>query len=190
MRSARSAKKSALKRLSSSFGSDESCSENSSSSDNFDLPDSSKVNKKQGLVFNEEDIILVEYELPSSPESKKKDKKRTKFGKRGRKDSNDQREEEVEENAKKAEAILIDFDTPTRKLEVESRIFLNKIDIFQIPEIFNERQIWRFQRLEKISQANLKRRSMDEVFLEEEEEEERRSQSMLNLKPAKRVRFE
>ena len=86
---------------------------------------------------------------------------------------------------------MIDFDTPTRKLEVESKIFLNKIDVFQIPEIFNRRQIWRFQRLEKISQANLKRRSMDEVLMEEEEE--RRSQSAestSNSKPAKRVRFE
>ena len=85
---------------------------------------------------------------------------------------------------------MIDFDTPTRKLDLKSRIFLNKIDIFQIPEIFNTRQIWRFERMEKVSQANLKRRSVDEVLLEEEEEEQRRSQSMLNLKPAKRVRFE
>ena len=44
--------------------------------------------------------------------------------------------------------VVIDFDMPTRKLE--SRIFLNKIDIFQITEIFNSN--WRFQRLEKISQ--------------------------------------
>ena len=46
--------------------------------------------------------------------------------------------------------VVIDFDMPTRKLDVESRIFLNKIDIFQITEIFNSN--WRFQRLEKISQ--------------------------------------
>ena len=128
--------------------------------------------------------------MPSSPESKKQDTKSRKFGKRSQKDSNDHRNEEVDENEKIAEAILIDFETPTRKLEVESRVFLNKIDIFQIPEIFNTRQVWRFQRLEKILQANLKRRSMDEVLLEEEEEEERRSQSRLNLKPTKRVRFE
>ena len=193
MRSVRSAKKTALKRLSSSFDLDEtSSSDNSSSSDSFDfLPNSLNAGKKKGLDINsEEDIILVEYELPSSPESKKKDTKRRKFGKRSRNDSNDHREEEVDEKEKIAEAIVIDFDTPTRKLEVESRVFLNKIDIFQIPEIFNTRQVWRFQRLEKISQANLKRRSIDEVLLEEEEEEERRSQSRLNLKPPKRVRFE
>ena len=178
MRSARSAKKTALRRLSSSFESDESSSDNSSS-ENFDSSNSSNAEE-----FNEEDIILVEYQLPSSPELKKKDKMRRKGGKRGQ---NDEREEEKEATA---EAIMIDFETPTRKLEVESRIFLNKIDIFQIPEIFNSRQIWRFERLEKISQANLKRRSVDEVLLEEEEEEQRRSQSMLNLKPAKRVRFE
>ena len=181
MRSARSAKKTALRRLSSSFESDESSSDNSSS-ENFDSSNSSNADE-----FNEEDIILVEYQLPSSPELKKKDKKRRKGGKRGQ---NDEREEEVDEKEATAEAIMIDFDTPTRKLEVESRIFLNKIDIFQIPEIFNSRQIWRFERLEKVSQANLKRRSVDEVLLEEEEEEQRRSQSIVNLKPAKRVRFE
>ena len=48
----------------------------------------------------------------------------------------------------RVETVVIDFDTQTRKLDVESRIFLNKIDIFQITEIFNS--IWRFQRLEKI----------------------------------------
>ena len=134
---------------------------------------------------------LLEQELPSSPKSKKTDARSgRKSGKRGKNCSNDKREEEVDDNEKIAEAILIDFDTPTRKLEVESRIFLNKIDIFQIPEIFNKRQIWRFQRLEKISRANLKMRSMDEVFIEEEEEEERRSQTNLKLKPVKRVCFE
>ena len=176
MRSVRSAKKTALRRLSASFGSDETSSDNSSS-ENFDLPSSSNADE-----FNEEDVILLEYQLPSSPELKKKDKKR--------RSRNGQREEEVDENEQTAEAIMIDVDTPTRKLEVESRIFLNKIDVFQIPEIFNSRQIWRFERLEKVSQANLKRRSVDEVLLEEEGEEQRRSQSIVNLKPAKRVRFE
>ena len=83
MRSSRSAKKTALKRLSSSFGSDESSSDNTSSSDNFDLPDSSKADEKQGLVFNEKDIILVEYPLPSSPESKKKETRRRRIQGKG-----------------------------------------------------------------------------------------------------------
>ena len=187
MRSVRSAKKTAIKRLSSSFESEESSSE--TSSDNFDLSDFTNADEEKPMVFNEEDIVLVDYDMPDSPEPKKNVTKRRKGTKRGQNISNYKRDKVDDSDI--VEAIIIDFDTPTRKLEVESKIFLNKIDIFQIPEIFNRRQIWRFQRLEKISQANLKRRSMDEVLMEEEEE--RRSQSAAstsNSKPAKRVRFE
>ena len=187
MRSVRSAKKTAIKRLSSSFESEESSSE--TSSDNFDLSDFTNADEEKPMVFNEEDIVLVDYDMPDSPEPKKNVTKRRKAAKRGQSISNYKRDKVDDSDI--VEAIIIDFDTPTRKLEVESKIFLNKIDIFQIPEIFNRRQIWRFQRLEKISQANLKRRSMDEVLMEEEAE--RRSQSASstsNSKPAKRVRFE
>ena len=180
MRSTRSAKQVALKRLSSSFDK----SDTSDNSDNSDNPE------EERNVFKEEDIVLVEYDEPCKPASSKKGRnaKGSKGGKTVLQDSGF--EEDFDEN-EVAEAIMIDFDTPIRKLQTESKIFLKNIDTLRIPEIITEREMLRFARLERMCRANLKRQSMDEM-MEEEVEEEKRSEetSTLKEKPVKRVRFE
>ena len=179
MRSTRSAKQVALKRLSSSFEED-----TSDKSDNFDNSDNPEEERK---VFKEEDIVLVEYDEPCKEPRAKRGRK-TKGGKAVLQDSGF--EEEFEDN-EVAEAIVIDFDTPIRKLQIESKIFLKNINTLQIPEIITEREMLRFARLEKICRANLKRQSMDEMMEEEAEEEKKAMEtSTLKQKPVKRVRFQ
>ena len=179
MRSTRSAKQVALKRLSSSFEED-----TSDKSDNFDNSDNPEEERK---VFKEEDIVLVEYDEPCKEPRAKRGRK-AKSGKAVLQDSGF--EEEFEDN-EVAEAIVIDFDTPIRKLQIESKIFLKNINTLQIPEIITEREMLRFARLEKICRANLKRQSMDEMMEEEAEEEKKAMEtSTLKQKPVKRVRFQ
>ena len=180
MRSTRSAKQVALKRLSSSF--EEDSFDKSDTSDNSDNPEEERT------VFKEEDIVLVEYEEGCKQASSKRGRKGKGKGKAVLQDSGF---EEDFDDCEVAEAIVIDFDTPIRKLQTESKIFLKKIDSLQIPEAITEREMLRFARLEKISRANLKRQSMDEMMEEEAEEEKKIEEvSSLKRKPVKRVRFE
>ena len=186
MPSTRSAKKNALKRLSSCFEEDNiDKSEDSSdnTSDNSDNPDD------EGEVFTEEDVVLVEYDGEDLCKPTCGKRKRKAKGSRGKAALHDSG---IEEDLDVAEAIVVDFDLPIRKLQSESKIFLKNLDILRIPEIITDREISRFALLEKICKANLKRQSMDEVMLEEEEEEKRSAENMstLRLKPAKRVRIE
>ena len=181
MRSTRSAKQVALKRLSSSF--EEDSFDKSDTSDNSDNPEEERT------VFKEEDIVLVEYEEGCKQASGKRGRKGK--GRGGKAVLQDSGFEEDFDDCEVAEAIVIDFDTPIRKLQTESKIFLKKINSLQIPEAITEREMLRFARLEKISRANLKRQSMDEM-MEEEAEEEKKMEEMSSLKrkPVKRVRFE
>ena len=190
MRSTRSAKKTALKRLSSCFEEDNiDKSEDSSDNTSGDTSDNSDNPDDEGEVFTEEDIVLVDYDgedLCKPTCGKRKRKAKGSRGKAVLQDSG------IEEDLDVAEAIVVDFDLPIRKLQSESKIFLKNLDILRIPEIITDREISRFALLEKICKANLKRQSMDEVMLEEEEEERRSEENMstLRLKPVKRVRFE
>ena len=181
MLSTRSAKQVALKRLSSSFDK----SDTSDNSDNSDNP------AEEMKVFKEEDIVLVEYDEPCLKQASSKKGRKAKGSKGGKTVLQDSGFEEDFDENEVAEAILIDFDTPIRKLQTESKIFLKNIDTLQIPEIITEREMLRFARLERICRANLKRQSMDEMMVEEVEEEKRNEEtSTLKEKPVKRVRFE
>ena len=183
--STRSAKQVALKRLSSSF--------EENFEDNFDKSDTSdNSDKEERMVFKEEDIVLVEYEEEEEP-CKQENRRRGRKGKAGKAVLQDSGIEEDFEEREVPEAIVIDFDTPLRKLQTESKIFLKNINSQQIPEAITEREMLRFARLEKICKANLKRQSMDEMMEEEEEEEKRMEEEMsmsIKRKPVKRVRFE
>ena len=186
--STRSAKQVALKRLSSSFG--DNFEDNFDKSDTSDNSDNS--DKEERMVFKEEDIVLVEYEEEEEEPCKQESRRRGRKGKAGKAVLQDSGIEEDFDEREVPEAIVIDFDTPLRKLQTESKIFLKNINSLQIPEAVTEREMLRFARLEKICRANLKRQSMDEM-MEEEEEEEKRMEEMstsLKRKPAKRVRFQ
>ena len=177
MRSTRSAKKVALQRLSASSFEDNSYED----SDNSDSP------KKERVVFKEEDIVLVEYDEPCKQAGSKRGRK-AKGGKTLLQDSGF---EEDFDDSEIPEAIIVDFDTPIRKIQTESKIFLKNINSLQIPEILTEREMLRFARLERICRANMKRQSMDEVMEEEAEEEKKNEEtSRQGEKSPKRVRFQ
>ena len=87
-----------------------------------DFIDSSDSEDDQHVVVSEGHIVLLKYDaqnfqMPNKKETKRKCRKGR--NKRNLKADDDE----------KVEAIVIDFHTPNRKLETESRIFLKKINM-------------------------------------------------------------
>ena len=190
MRSTRSAKNAALKKLSSCFEDNRSYKlDTPDTPDTLDTLDNSDDPEEEKEVFTEKDIILVDYnEEPRKQGSRKRGRKSK--GCSGKPALQDSGFEEDFDEYEAPEALLIDYDMPLRKLQSESKIFLRNIDTQQIPDMITEREISRFGRLERVSRANLKMQTIDEVMVEESEEESRSMMSNTSRKPAKRVRFQ
>ena len=151
--------------------------------DNSDNPEEEKE------VFTEKDIIFVDYNKEPRKQGGRKRGRKSK-GCSSKPALQDSGFEEDFDEYQAPEALLIDYDMPLRKLQSESKIFLRNIDTQQIPDMITEREISRFGRLERVSRANLKMQTIDEVMMEESEEESRSMMSNTSRKPAKRVRFQ
>ena len=99
------------------------------------LEDNEYLSEEEISIFGEEDIILVEYEDTPSAPLKKGNKSKKKKGEgqsqRNQSDAFDFLDIDTDDDLKVAEAIVIDFDTPMRKLLMSSRVNLKKINMRQ-----------------------------------------------------------
>ena len=147
------------------------------------LEDTDYLSEDEISVFGEEDIILVEYEdTPNSPLKKgNKSKKKRQEGpsQKNQSDAFDFLDIDTDDDLiKVAEAIVIDFDTPTRKLAMESRVNLKKL---------NMRQLQMKESLSKSScrSTNLKlkqkKRQVEKEVEEEEEDDDEVSANIASL---------
>ena len=99
------------------------------------LEDADYLSEEEVSVFGEDDIILVEYEdNPNTPLKKgnrSKKKKREGQSQKNQFDAFDFLDIDDDDDFEVPEAIVIDFDTPTRKLVMEARVDLKKLNMRQ-----------------------------------------------------------
>ena len=125
------------------------------------LEDIDYLSEEDVSVFGEEDIILVEYEDTHKTTLKKGNKSRRKVQGHKQKNSADDleyRDIDTDDDLKVPEAIVIDFDTPTRKLVMKSRVDLKRVNL-QMEEISRESR-----------RTNLKLKQKRKLAREEEED--------------------
>ena len=120
------------------------------------LEDIDYLSEEDVSVFGEEDIILVEYEDTHKTTLKKGNKSRRKV--QGHKQKNSADDLDTDDDLKVPEAIVIDFDTPTRKLVMKSRVDLKRINL-QMEELSRESR-----------RTNLKLKQKRKLAREEEED--------------------
>ena len=125
-------------------------------------------------IFGEEDIILVEYEETPKAPLNNEDTPKTPRNK-GIKTRGQRQEAGVEdEEINIPEAIIIDLDTPTRKLEMEARVDLEKMRFKQpVMEFSKERRLSGSFRSTKMKKrmAEVEVEEVVEVIDEDDEEE-------------------
>ena len=102
------------------------------------LEDADYLSEEEVSVFGEDDIILVEYkDSPNTPlkkgnKSKKKKKKSEGHSQKNQSEAFDFLDIDIDnDDFEVPEAIVIDFDTPTRKLVMEARVNLKKLNMRQ-----------------------------------------------------------
>ena len=142
------------------------------------LEDNDHLSEEEISVFGEDDIILVEYEdSPNTP--LKKGNKSTKKNGQGQSQKNQSDAFDFldidtdDDDLKVAEAIVIDFDTPTRKLLMSSRVNLKKINLKKInmQKLQLEESSCRRRKLKLKRQAEEEEEDDDDKDEEEEDDE-------------------
>ena len=138
-------------------------------------------------IFGEEDIILVEYEeTPKTPLNNEDTPKtpRNKGVKPRRQEAGVE-----DEDINIPEAIVIDLDTPTRKLEMEARVDLKKVNIKQhVKEFSKESRLSGSFRSTKVKKRKAEVEVEEEVEVIDEDDEEEWSPNLAKLL-AKRSRL-
>ena len=138
------------------------------------LEDTDYLSEEEISVFGEEDIILIEYEdIPNSPLKKgnksKKKKRQEGPSQKNQSDAFDFQDIDTDDDhIKVAEAIVIDFDTPTRKLVMESRVNLKKLNMRQLLQLKGSLR----ESSCRSTKLKQKKRKVEAEEEEEEEEEE------------------
>ena len=124
-------------------------------------------------IFGEEDIILVEYEETPKTPLNNEDTPKTPRNK-GVKPRGQRQEAGVEdEEINIPEAIIIDLDTPTRKLVMEARVDLEKMNIKQqmVTEFSKGSRLSGSFRSTKVKKRKAEVEEEVEVIDEDDEEE-------------------
>ena len=133
------------------------------------LEDIDYLSEEDVSVFGEEDIILVEYDDTHKATLKKGNKSRRKVQAHKQKNSADDldyRDIDTDDDLKVPEAIVIDFDTPTRKLVMKSRVDLKRVNL-QMDEISRESRRTNL----KLKQKRKLAREEEEIVDEEDDDE-------------------
>ena len=140
-------------------------------------------------IFGEEDIILVEYEETPKTPLNNEDTPKTPRNK-GVKPRGQRQEAGVEdEEINIPEAIIIDLDTPTRKLEMEAKVDLKKVNIKQhVKEFSKESRLSGSFRSTKVKKRKAEVEVEEEVEVIDEDDEEEWSPNLAKLL-AKRSRL-
>ena len=145
------------------------------------LEDIDYLSEEDVSVFGEEDIILVEYEDTHKTTLKKGNKSRRKV--QGHKQKNsaddlDYRDIDTDDDLKVPEAIVIDFDTPTRKLVMKSRVDLKRVNLRQQME-----ELTRESRRTKLKLKQKRKPAMEEEEedVDEENDDNEVSPSLADL---------
>ena len=141
------------------------------------LEDIDYLSEEDVSVFGEEDIILVEYEDTHKTTLKKGNKSRRKV--QGHKQKNsaddlDYRDIDTDDDLKVPEAIVIDFDTPTRKLVMKSRVDLKRVNL-QMEEISRE------SRRTNLKLKQKRKLAKEEEDVDEEDDDDEVSPSLADL---------
>ena len=143
------------------------------------LEDNDHHSEEEISVFGEDDIILVEYEDTQNTPLKKGNKSTKKNGQgQSQKNQSDAFDfldiDTDDDDLKVAEAIVIDFDTPTRKLLMSSRVNLKKINLKKInmkQQLQLEESSCRRRKLKLKRQAEEEEDDDDDKDEEEEDDE-------------------
>ena len=120
------------------------------------LEDIDYLSEEDVSVFGEEDIILVEYEDTHKTTLKKGNNSRRKVQGHKQKNSADDLDY-IDIDTDVPEAIVIDFDTPTRKLVMKSRVDLKRVNL-QMGEISRESRRTNLKLKQKRKLAGRRRR--------------------------------
>ena len=139
-------------------------------------------------IFGEEDIILVEYEETPKTPLNNEDTPKTPRNKGVKPRRQEAGVEDEEINI--PEAIVIDLDTPTRKLEMEARVDLEKMNIKQqmVMEFSKESRLSGSFRSTKMKKRKAEVEVEEEVEVIDEDDEEEWSPNLAKLL-AKRSRL-
>ena len=141
------------------------------------LEDIDYLSEEDVSVFGEEDIILVEYEDTHKTTLKKGNKSRRKV--QGHKEKNSADDLDYRDiDTDVPEAIVIDFDTPTRKLVMKSRVDLERVNLRQqMEEISRESRRTNL----KLKQKRKPAREEEEDDVDEEDDDDEVSPSLADL---------
>merc|ERR1719319_2011139 len=116
------------------------------------------------MEFTEDDIIIMDdemYDTPSKPPKKAKSTKSKAKKRLSEEDLDDVEIITVEEEV--PEALVLDADTPTRQLQMASKVFLRKIDMKRLnEEVANAKR-------RKLSRQDVVMVDEEEVTIDEEE---------------------
>merc|ERR1719509_731384 len=119
------------------------------------------------MEFTEDDIIIMDdemYNTPSKPPKKAKSTKSKAKKRLSEEDLDDVEIITVEEEV--PEALVLDADTPTRQLQMASKVFLKKINIKRLnEEVANAKR----RKLSKQEDKGQSKRKEDVVVVDEEE---------------------
>ena len=138
-------------------------------------------------IFGEEDIILVEYEETSKTPLNNEDTPKTPRNKGVKPRRQEAGVEDEDINI--PEAIVIDLDTPTRKLEMEARVDLEKMRFKQpVMEFSKESRLSGSFRSTKMKKRKAEVEVEEEVEVIDEDDEEEWSPNLAKLL-AKRSRL-
>ena len=138
-------------------------------------------------IFGEEDIILVEYEETPKTPLNNEDTPKTPRNKGVKPRRQEAGVEDEEINI--PEAIVIDLDTPTRKLEMEARVDLEKMRFKQpVMEFSKESRLSGSFRSTKVKKRKAEVEVEEEVEVIDEDDEEEWSPNLAKLL-AKRSRL-
>ena len=139
-------------------------------------------------IFGEEDIILVEYEETPKTPLNNEDTPKTPRNKGVKPRGQEAGVEDEEINI--PEAIVIDLDTPTRKLEMEARVDLEKMNIKQqmVMEFSKRSRLSGSFRSTKMKKRKAEVEVEEEVEVIDEDDEEEWSPNLVKLL-AKRSRL-
>merc|ERR1712204_74969 len=120
------------------------------------------------MEFTEDDIIIMDdemYDTPSKPPKKAKSTKSKAKKRLSEEDLDDVEIITVEEEV--PEALVLDADTPTRQLQMASKVFLKKINIKRLnEEVANAKR----RKLSKQEDKGESKRRLEDVVVVDEEE--------------------
>merc|ERR1712204_99172 len=122
------------------------------------------------MEFTEDDIIIMDdemYDTPSKPPKKAKSTKSKAKKRLSEEDLDDVEIITVEEEV--PEALVLDADTPTRQLQMASKVFLKKINIKRLYEEVANAKRRKLSKQEDKGESKSRRRLEDVVVVDEEE---------------------